>query len=481
MSYRTVIGLEVHAQLSTATKAFCSCSTRFGDLPNRNTCPVCLGMPGALPVLNRNAVELAVRVAFALGCEVRKTSIFARKNYFYPDLPKGYQITQYDQPLAENGRLSAPLPDGSEVPVRIRRIHMEEDAGKNIHLPGGNESLVDFNRCGVPLVEIVTEPDISSPQVAAAYLKELRNVLRCLGACDGNMEQGSFRCDANVSVMCEDATALGTRTELKNINSFKFVQRGLEYEIQRQIGILEAGGSVVQETRLFDPRSGITHSMRGKEESHDYRYFPEPDLPPLVLDDAWQDAVRERRPVLPADYRKRLRDELGLPPYDVDVLSADKDVAEYSIAVLSHARDRKGASNWLMTEVLAVLNDRRIAIADFPVNAADVAGLVDLLASQKLSAPLAKEVFARMWQERRSLAECVASVGTQDSDERHLLAICRTVVENSPVEVGKYVAGKTQIIGWFVGQAMKETRGKGNPRILTRMFTELLDAGKSKQ
>jgi aspartyl-tRNA(Asn)/glutamyl-tRNA(Gln) amidotransferase subunit B len=479
MTWRTVIGLEIHAQLSTRTKAFCACSTRFGDLPNRNTCPVCLGMPGALPVLNHEAVDLAVKAALSLHCQVRQVSVFARKNYFYPDLPKGYQITQYDRPLAEHGTIEAPMADGALRRIRIRRVHMEEDAGKSIHLPRGGDTLVDFNRCGVPLVEIVTEPDITSPEEAAACLKELRDVLRFIDACDGNMEQGSFRCDANVSVMREGDSVLGTRTELKNLNSFRFVQRGLEHEVQRHVALLESGIPVVQETRLFDSRTGLTHPMRSKEEAHDYRYFPEPDLQPLVVDSEWTARAAAALPPVPADFRRRMMEEYGLPFYDAEVLSATRDVAEYALAVLASGCDPKLASNWLMTEVLAVLKSTRSTAGQFPVAPSDVAGLVRLLSEQKLSVPLAKEVFARMWSERVGLAQCIRSVGTQVNDEDALVAVCRSVVDNAPAEVAKYLAGKTQIVSWFVGQAMGRTRGTGNPRMLTRIFTDLLEGRKN--
>jgi aspartyl-tRNA(Asn)/glutamyl-tRNA(Gln) amidotransferase subunit B len=471
MEYTTVIGLEVHAQLKTDSKLFCACSTRFGDLPNRNTCPVCTGMPGALPVVNRRAVDFALRLGTGLGCEVRLESTFARKNYFYPDLPRGYQISQFDLPIAERGSILVPLPGGEEKRVGITRIHLEDDAGKNLHLEGFNESLVDYNRCGVPLIEIVSEPDMRSSDEAIAYLKELRSIVRFLGICDGNMEEGSFRCDANVSVMPEGASKFGTRSELKNLNSFRSIQRGIEYEVRRHISVLEQGGTIVQETRLFDDRTGETHSMRSKEEAHDYRYFPEPDLPPLRVASEWLETVRASMPRLPAAYRQLLGGLYGLPQYDTEVLTAERDLAEYALAALEGSSDPKSVSNWLMTEVMAVLNDRKWYIGQFPVPPKDIARLMDLRNSEVFTQTMTKNAFARMWQEGCPLEEISGEMGAQISDAASLESVCERIIEDSPEEWAKYLSGKDAMLKWFVGQAMRQTRGKANPQLLSEVFS----------
>ena len=354
--FQTVIGLEVHAQLLTSSKIFCACSTEFGAAPNHNTCPVCLGMPGVLPVLNARVVEYAIRTGLALGCTVKKTSVWSRKNYFYPDLPKGYQITQFDQPICEWGQLVIDTPEGEKT-IRVRRIHMEEDAGKSVHDASASESLVDLNRAGVPLMEIVSEPDLRSADEAVDYLKSLRDVLVYLGVNDGNMEEGSFRCDANVSVMRKGATTYGQRVELKNINSFRFIKQAIEYEVARQVDVIESGGKVDQETRLYDPNKGVTRSMRSKEEAHDYRYFPEPDLPPLHLTDAQLDDAAKSLPELPRAKVTRFMSQYGLPAYDAKILCAERPLADYFEAVAQHFKDYKKLSNWFLGELLRLLKE----------------------------------------------------------------------------------------------------------------------------
>ena len=374
MEFEPVIGLEVHAQLKTRTKIFCGCSTAFGAAPNTQTCPVCLGLPGVLPVLNRTVVEFALRMALATGCSVARESRFARKNYFYPDLPKGYQISQYELPIAEHGHIDIE-DDGRTQRVRIRRIHMEEDAGKLTHDPHRPVSRVDLNRTGVPLIEIVSEPDIDSAAAAGAYLRQLRAIVRYLGICDGNLEEGSFRCDANVSIRPRGASALGTRAELKNLNSFRFVEKAIEYEIERQKDVLLGGGAVVQETRLYDPGKGRTFSMRGKEEAHDYRYFPDPDLLPLVIDEEWIERVRRSLPELPDARRARFVQEHGLPAYDAGVLTADRELADYFEACLKLFPQPKPVSNWIMGPLLGLLNAGGVGIEQSPIPPGELAAL----------------------------------------------------------------------------------------------------------
>ncbi len=472
--YEPVIGLEVHCQLLTESKIFCACSTRFGDEPNRNVCPICLGHPGVLPVLNRKAVELAVRFALAVGAEIQRESIFARKNYFYPDLPKGYQISQYEQPLALGGKISF-RQQGEERIVRLTRVHMEEDAGKLLHQGAGGSSLVDFNRSGVPLIEIVSEPDVRSPREAYLYLQRLRNLVRWLEVSDGNMEEGSLRCDANVSLRPRGATALGTKTEIKNLNSFRNVERSLSYEIERQAGLLERGERVIQETLLWDAAAERSLVMRSKEEAHDYRYFPEPDLLPLRLSREEIESAGKALPELPAAREERYIRVLGLPEYDAQVLTESRALGDYFEQVAARHGDAKRASNWILTEVLALLNERGIGIAEFPVSAENLARLLDLVAAGSLSGKLGKEVLAEMVASGRPAGAIVAERGLEQiADEESLRSHVQAVVDAHPQQLEQFLAGKEALIKFFMGELMKRTRGRAHPeRSLALMQAEL--------
>jgi aspartyl-tRNA(Asn)/glutamyl-tRNA(Gln) amidotransferase subunit B len=475
MEFEPVIGLEVHAQLKTRTKIFCGCSTRFGAEPNTQTCPVCLGMPGSLPVLNRTVVDFALRMALATGCRVASESRFARKNYFYPDLPKGYQISQYELPIAEHGGITIEV-DGRPRPVRIRRIHMEEDAGKLSHDAHRPVSRVDLNRTGVPLIEIVSEPDIDSPAAAGAYLRKLRAIVRYLGICDGNLEEGSFRCDANVSIRPRGSTGLGTRAELKNLNSFRFVEKAIEYEISRQKDVLLDGGAIVQETRLWDAACGRTFSMRGKEEAHDYRYFPDPDLLPLVIDEDWIERARRSLPELPDARAARFVERFGLPAYDAGVLTSDRELADYFEACLQGFAQPKQVSNWIMGPLLGLLNARGVAIDQAPVPAAELAGLLQLVERGAISAKTAKTVFDEMAASGRTAAAVVAENGlSQISDQDALDGIVQAVLEGNPREVEAYRGGKVKLMGFFVGEVMKATRGQANPKSVNEILRQKLN------
>jgi aspartyl-tRNA(Asn)/glutamyl-tRNA(Gln) amidotransferase subunit B len=479
--YEPVIGLEVHAQLLTATKIFCSCRNRFGDEPNTNVCPVCLGLPGALPVLSRPAVTLALRAALATGCTVHETSIFARKNYFYPDLPKGYQISQYERPLATGGFVEIPTEGDVFRRVRIDRIHMEEDAGKLLHEgQAGSADLsgVDFNRSGVPLIEIVSAPEIHSAAEAHDYLTALRAVLVYAGVSDGNMEEGSLRCDANVSVRPRGTQALGTRAEIKNLNSFRNVSRAIEHEVARQSALLDAGGRVVQETRLWNADRGETFSMRSKEDAQDYRYFPEPDLAPLVVDAAWIEEVRASLPELPAPKRRRFVSEYGLPEYDAGVLTLAPEVADYFEEVARASGNPKAASNWVMTEVLRKLKlrDEERPLGACPVTPARLGELIALVDAGTVTGTTAKSVFETMWSTGQAPGAIVDREGLrQVSDEGAILSAVAEVIAQSPEQVATYRKGKTSTLGWFVGQVMRRTGGKANPQLVNALLRKALE------
>jgi aspartyl-tRNA(Asn)/glutamyl-tRNA(Gln) amidotransferase subunit B len=474
MEYEAVIGLEIHAELLTASKIFCGCATTFGAPPNTQVCEVCLGMPGSLPVLNRKAVEFALKMALATDCRVNAASVFARKNYFYPDLPKGYQISQYELPLAEHGHLDIRV-NGAARRIGITRIHLEEDAGKLIHSEHRPVSFVDFNRTGVPLIEIVSEPDMRTPEEAVEYFKGLRNILLYLGVCDGNMEEGSLRCDANISLRPVGRSEFGTRTELKNMNSFRFVKQALEYEIKRQRALLAAGKEIVQETRLWDPAQNQTVSMRGKEEAHDYRYFPDPDLVPVKIDDQWLESLRAALPELPTAKGQRFQEQYGLPAYDAEVLTGDKALADYFEACVKEFPHPKQVSNWIMVELLRELKTADAGIAACPVNPGALGKLLALVEKGTISGSLAKKVFEEMWASGQDPEAIVKEKGlAQISDAGALEAVAQEIIAAHPKEVADYRAGKTKVMGFFVGQLMRKTKGQANPQLANEIFQRLL-------
>jgi aspartyl-tRNA(Asn)/glutamyl-tRNA(Gln) amidotransferase subunit B len=472
--FQPVMGLEVHAQLLTRTKIFCGCSTAFGGEPNAHTCPVCLGMPGVLPVLNAQVVAYAVRTGLALGCTVNDRSTWSRKNYFYPDLPKGYQVTQFDRPICEHGVLRIDTPDGPRD-VRVRRIHMEEDAGKNVHDTSAARSLVDLNRAGVPLLEIVSEPDLRGADEVVAYLKALRDILVYLGVNDGNLEEGSFRCDANVSVMRRGSTEYGTRVELKNINSFRFIKQAVEYEIARQVEVVESGGKVVQETRLYDSARGETRPMRSKEEAHDYRYFPEPDLPPVALPEGLVEAQRAALPELPRARLERLKSQYGLPAYDAGLLTADRGLADLFEAVAARAKDARKVSNWCLGELQRLLNETGEGLSALRFTPAQLAELLSAVDAGLLSLNAAKSVFEELFRTGKPPADIIRDRGLgQVSDEGAVEAVVDQVLAAAATEVESYRAGKTQVFGFLVGQCMKAMKGKGNPQLVNAVLKRKL-------
>ena len=476
--WEPVIGLEVHCQLLTETKIFCGCPTKFGAPPNTQVCAVCLGMPGVLPVLNRKSVEYAMRAGMALHCDIQPLSIFARKNYFYPDLPKGYQISMYDRPLLTGGWLEIDAGAGPRK-IRLTRIHMEEDAGKLLHegfADSASRSYVDFNRSGMPLIEIVSEADLRSPQEAHAYFSTLRNALVWIGVTDGNMEEGSLRCDANVSLRPKGENRFGTKVEIKNLNSFKFVQFGIEHEIKRQAEVLDAGGTIVQETRLYDPREDRTHSMRSKEEAHDYRYFPEPDLPPLAITPAWIEEVRRGLPELPWDRRARFVSALGLKEQDARVLTSDRALADYFEAAAKASGSARAAAAWVLTEVLRKVKEAGTGIAEAPLAPERLGALLKLVEAGTISGSIAKGLFEEIWTSGADPAALVQERGlTQVSDEGAIAAAVDAVIAANPSQVASYKGGKTGVLGFLVGQVMKSTGGKANPALVNRLLKDRLD------
>ncbi len=474
MEFEPVIGLEVHAQLKTHSKIFCNCSTSFGAPPNTHTCPVCLGMPGVLPVLNKKVVEFSIRTAIATDCKIARKSRFARKNYFYPDLPKGYQISQYELPIAEFGHIDIEV-DGNKKRIGITRIHMEEDAGKLNHDPARPISMVDFNRTGVPLIEIVSEPDIRSPEEAGEYLRKLRSIVRYIDVCDGNMEEGSFRCDANVSIRPKGSETFGTRTELKNLNSFKHVEKAIHYEIKRQEALLEEGGTVVLETRLWNDANNRTTSMRSKEEAHDYRYFPDPDLLPIVIGDEWISKVKKDLPELPNEKKERFIKDYELPEYDANFLTSFRELAEYFEECVKVYAKPKPVSNWIMGSLMAILNAEGKSIKASPISARNLADLVKLIDEDIISGKIAKTVFEEMAKTDRTPKEIVEEKGlVQVTDTSAIEVIIDEVLSKNPDEVEAYKNGKTKLMGFFVGQVMKASKGKANPKIVNQILKDKL-------
>ena len=476
MKYEVVIGLEVHAQMLTDTKIFCGCSTKFGSEPNTQTCPVCIGMPGVLPVLNKKALQFAVKTGLAIDCRISSFSRFARKNYFYPDLPKGYQISQYELPVCEHGFIGI-IVDGNVKKIGITRIHMEEDAGKNIHEGAGTYSFVDLNRAGVPLMEIVSEPDIRSPQEAVEYMKKLRAILRYLGVCDGNMEQGSLRCDANISVRLINQTEFGTRTELKNINSFRFVKKALEYEIKRQIKVIESGGRIVQETRLWDANRGITESMRGKEEAHDYRYFPEPDLVPIVVEKEWIDEIKASLPELPDIKRDRFVTEYGLPETDADLLVSEKPLADWYEEAVKLGGQPKSIANWIMGDLMRLLNADNKIIEDCSLKPNQLVDMLRLMDYGTISGKIAKSVFEEIYRTGKDPESIVKEKGlVQISDSGEIEKAVDDVISKYLKEAERYRTGEEKLMGFFVGQVMKVTKGKANPQMVNELLKKKLSS-----
>ncbi|MBU5348956.1 Asp-tRNA(Asn)/Glu-tRNA(Gln) amidotransferase subunit GatB [Paenibacillus lautus] len=473
--YETVIGLEVHVELHTNSKIFCGCSTAFGAPPNTHTCPICLGHPGVLPVLNRQAVEYAMKAAMALNCTIGDVSKFDRKNYFYPDSPKAYQISQYDQPIGENGWIDIEV-DGKTKRIGITRLHLEEDAGKLTHVDGGYASLVDFNRVGTPLVEIVSEPEISTPEEAKAYLEKMRAIMQYCDVSDVKMEEGSLRCDANISLRPWGQKELGTKAELKNMNSFRGVQRGLEYEQYRQTEILDEGGVIVQETRRWDESQAKTFSMRGKEQAHDYRYFPDPDLVSVHISEEWKEAVRATIPELPDARKARYASEYGLPDYDAAVITSSKLLADFFEDSLNYTKDAKSVSNWIMGDLLGYLNSNNLELSEVKITGQGLGEMIGLIEKGTISSKIAKTVFKEMLESGKLPAQIVEEKGlVQISDEGAIKSIVEQVVANNPQSVEDYKAGKQKAIGFLVGQVMKESKGKANPALANKLLVEVLN------
>jgi aspartyl-tRNA(Asn)/glutamyl-tRNA(Gln) amidotransferase subunit B len=478
MEFEAVIGLEVHAQLTTSSKAFCGSSAEFGKGVNELCDPVTLGLPGALPVPNRRMVDFAIMLGLATHCEIKRYNRFARKHYFYPDLPKGYQISQYEEPICERGYVTVRMANGVRN-IGITRIHMEEDAGKNIHDSRSNSSLVDLNRAGVPLLEIVSQPDLRTPEEASSYLKVLRQMLRYLDICDGNMEEGSMRCDANVSVRPVGETKFGTRAEVKNINSFKFVEKALEYEIARQIAVIKGGGKVVQETRLFDSANNTTHTLRTKESSADYRYFPDPDLPPLDIQDSWIEDVRSKMPILPEAAREKLMSNYGLSDYDASILTSERKFMDYFMAAFDVCGNPKGACNWISSELFGFLNKEGLVLEQSKVKAVDLGALVKLIDTEVISGKMAKTVFEEMCQSGKSPNLIVEEKGLkQVTDPEAIRSIANKAIDASGSQLAEYLGGNERLFGFFVGQAMKLSGGNLNPKVANQVIKEELDKRK---
>ncbi len=474
--YEAVIGLEVHAQLLTESKAFCGCSTKFGNEPNSNVCPVCLGHPGVLPVLNKKVVEFTVLMGLATNCKINKHSIFARKNYFYPDLPKGYQISQYEEPICENGFIEITPKNSLSKKIGITRIHMEEDAGKSIH-DQSSSTLVDINRCGVPLMEIVSEPDIRTPEEAYLYLNKIKQIVQYLGICDGNMEEGSLRCDANISIRLKGEKEFGVKTEIKNMNSFRNVERAIDFEINRQINLIEDGEKIVQETLLWDADSNEAFPMRSKEEVHDYRYFPDPDLLPVIVNDEWIKEIESMLPELPEAKLKRFITEFSLPVYDSEILTQSKYLADYYETVTSVTKDYKSASNWIISEVLAVVNEKKIDILDFPITPVNLGKLINLINDGTISGKIAKEVFNFMLIDNSDPELIVKEKNLiQISDTGEIELIIKKIIDTNPDQVQEYRSGKEKVFGFFVGQVMKQSKGKANPKLVNEILKKKLSS-----
>ncbi len=472
--YEAVIGLEVHAQLLTESKIFCGCSTKFGNDPNSNTCPVCLGHPGVLPVLNKKVIEFTTLMGLATNCRINEQSIFARKNYFYPDLPKGYQISQYEEPICEHGFIEVNPKNSESKKIGITRIHMEEDAGKSIH-DQSSETLVDVNRCGVPLMEIVSEPDIRTAEEAYLYLSKIKQIVQYLGICDGNMEEGSLRCDANISVRLKGETKFGVKTEVKNMNSFRNVERAIDFEVKRQIEMIEDGEKVVQQTLLWNADTNEAFPMRSKEEAHDYRYFPDPDLLPVIIDEKWKSEIAKSLPELPDAKQKRFISDYSLSVYDSEILTQSKSLAEYYEKVVSVTDDYKTACNWVTSEVLAVINEKKIDISDLTLTPLNLGKLINLIKNETISGKIAKDIFPEMIENNSDPEQIVKDKNlVQISNTSEIESIISKIISANPSQVEEYKAGKEKVFGFFVGQVMKESKGKANPKIVNEILRKVL-------